>query len=91
MGLSYKPNVDDLRESPSLIIYEKLLKSTKAKLMLVEPNIRRSNSLNLYSFSKAYEIADIVVWLVNHNVFETKNFTNHPIIIDFCGFNRFNK
>lgn len=87
MGLAYKPNIDDLRESPSLIIYEQLKILTKADLLLVEPNIESSNSLKITPFDKACQAADIVVWLVKHNEFKMNNFYCNAKVIDFCGMN----
>jgi UDP-N-acetyl-D-mannosaminuronic acid dehydrogenase len=87
MGLAYKPNTNDLRESPSLEIYRQLKKLTKADLLLVEPNIKFSDIVQITPFKKAYERADIVVWLVKHDVFRKSNFKNNPKVIDFCGKN----
>lgn len=88
MGLTYKPNVDDLRESPSLSIYEQLKELTQAKLLLVEPYVESADALQITPYEQAYEAADLVVWLVNHNAFKQNNFKNNPKIIDLCGINR---
>lgn len=88
MGLAYKPNVDDLRESPSLYIYEKLKDLNQVNLLLVDPHVKSEDLPQITPYEKAYEAADLVVWLVNHNAFKKNNFMNNPKIIDFCGINQ---
>ena len=87
MGLAYKPNVDDLRESPSLFIYQQLKDLTQADLLLVDPHVKSVDLLQIIPYEQAYESADLVVWLVNHDDFKNNNFKNNPKIIDFCGIN----
>ena len=88
MGLAYKPNVDDLRESPSLYIYEKLKDLNQVNLLLVDPHVKSEDLPQITPYEQAYEAADLVVWLVNHNAFKKNNFMNNPKIIDFCGINQ---
>ncbi|MNN08389.1 UDP-glucose 6-dehydrogenase YwqF [compost metagenome] len=74
LGLAFKPNIDDLRESPALSIAEKFAASTGARLLLVEPNIDAlSGPLAqhaLVSVEDAVAQADILVLLVRHSDFK---------------------
>ncbi len=73
LGLAFKPNIDDLRESPALYIAKQFAENTGTQLLLVEPNIKTlpealaSNSL--VSLNDAITQADILVLLVNHREF----------------------
>ncbi len=85
MGLAFKPNIDDLRESPAKYITSRILSEANAEVLVVEPNVRNHKTFNLTSYTDAYEKADIVAWLVRHN-----EFINFPKIegkteFDFCG------
>ena len=82
-GLTYKPNVDDLRESPALSIAEKLL-SEDIDLVIVEPNIHAHPRFRLVEYGKALEISDIIVFLVAHREFFVIDFLD-KILLDFCG------
>lgn len=73
LGLSFKPNIDDLRESPAIEIACNLGKSTTAKLLLVEPHVDRLpdklSAHPLCTLETALERADVVAILVKHSVF----------------------
>lgn len=72
-GLSFKPNIDDLRESPALSIAKRIMEIHKAKIMLVEPNITKlPDTLSggtLVQFEAAVIAADIHILLVDHSEF----------------------
>lgn len=86
MGLAFKPNIDDLRESPAKSIATKVMQScNNAQIMLVEPNIEEHNVLKLTHYKDAYEKADIVAFLVNHREFAELNYRNDVKVLDFCG------
>jgi UDP-N-acetyl-D-mannosaminuronic acid dehydrogenase len=74
LGLAFKPNIDDLRESPAMSIAERLLNQTTAKVEFVEPNIDKlPRSLadgQLVTLEAALARADIVVVLVAHRQFQ---------------------
>jgi UDP-N-acetyl-D-mannosaminuronic acid dehydrogenase len=72
-GLAFKPNIDDLRESPALSIAEQVINMHPGSVMLVEPNIyelpKGFDDLLLVDLDLAYSEADIHVLLVDHNEF----------------------
>lgn len=85
MGLAFKPNIDDLRESPAKYITSRIISEARADVLVVEPNIGSHKSFNLTNYSDAYEKADIIVWLVNHKEFFTMPIEKNKIELDFCG------
>lgn len=86
MGLAFKPNIDDLRESPAKRITAEVMQSfNNADIMVVEPNITEHKVFKLTHFEKAYEEADIVVFLTAHNEFKTLEWRDDKVILDFCG------
>ncbi len=86
MGLAFKPNIDDLRESPSKHIVMKVIQDTgNANILVVEPNVETHNIFKLTDYKKAYEKADIVVMLTAHDPFKTLPYDDNKIILDFCG------
>ena len=85
MGLAFKPNIDDLRESPAKYITQKVLQSEPENLLVVEPNIEEHPVFKLTNYQTAYEKADIVAFLVAHNEFKTLPWQEEKVILDFCG------
>ena len=86
MGLAFKPNIDDLRESPAKSIASRVLQScNNGNVMVVEPNIEEHNVFKLTNYKTAYEKADIVVFLVNHKEFIELNYRSDVMLLDFCG------
>ena len=86
MGLAFKPNIDDMRESPSKRITTEVLQSkNNADILVVEPNIKEHNVFKLTPYIEAYERADIVVFLTAHNEFKELKWSDDKIILDFCG------
>ena len=86
MGLAFKPNIDDLRESPAKYITSNILQSCdNAEIMVIEPNVKTHDSFILTDYKTAYDTADIVVFLVNHKEFALLNYRTDVIVLDFCG------
>lgn len=86
-GLSFKPNIDDLRESPSLSICSEISASHPGNVYAVEPNVKKlesSENFSLISFEDSIEKSDIHVLLVNHDQFYS-NKPNSKYIIDTKG------
>jgi len=84
LGLTYKPDIDDLRESPSLYIVKKLLEEG-LDILPVEPNVKKIEGLKLYNLEIALQESDIIVFLVAHKVFKNVKLANNKLILDFCG------
>jgi UDP-N-acetyl-D-mannosaminuronic acid dehydrogenase len=82
MGLAFKPNIDDLRESPALEVFQSLVKSG-IDVLAVEPNLKNHNSIQLTKYTDAAQSADIVIFLVGHNEF--KGLSVDGQVLDFCG------
>lgn len=86
MGLAFKPNIDDLRESPSKYIVTKVMQScNNANMLVVEPNVETHNVFKLTDYKEAYEKADIVVFLTAHEPFKSLPYREDKVILDFCG------
>ena len=85
MGLAFKPDIDDLRESPAMYIVSRIIAESRADVLVVEPYINSHKSFNLANFNEAYNKADIIVWLVRHKPFLTVHKQTKKIELDFCG------
>jgi len=86
MGLAFKPNIDDLRESPAKYIAQKILQNANnEEYYIVEPNIETHSVFKLTDYREAVDKSDIVVFLVAHKEFKKLNIPNDKRILDFCG------
>lgn len=85
MGLAFKPDIDDLRESPAKYIASRVIAEARGEVLICEPNIESHSSFTLSSPQDAYEEADIVAWLVKHKVFASVQGSDDKIELDFCG------
>lgn len=85
MGLAFKPNIDDLRESPAKYIAQKVMQSEQNGFYIVEPNIKEHSVFRLTEYMEAYEDADIVAFLVAHKEFKTLEYRHDKMILDFAG------
>ena len=79
LGLSFKPDIDDLRESPSLEITKKIAAMGFKKQYIVEPNIidlpveLKTSLSELVDLQKAIVSSDILLLLVDHTPFKKMN------------------
>lgn len=86
MGLAFKPNIDDLRESPAIYIAERIIQEAgNSDLFIVEPNVHEHKIFKLTEYKEAITKADIVVLLVAHEEFKNLEFNENQIVLDFCG------
>ena len=86
MGLAFKPNIDDLRESPAKYITTKVMQScNNADFLVCEPNIEEHKVFKLTDYKEVYEKADIIVFLTAHDPFKKLPWRDDKIILDFCG------
>ena len=81
MGLSFKPDIDDLRESPALFITRRLI-ADGLDVLAVEPNITEYQDFDIVNYSEAVEKADVVTFLVAHKEFKELDIKTD---LDFCG------
>jgi UDP-N-acetyl-D-mannosaminuronic acid dehydrogenase len=92
LGITFKPDIDDLRESPSLHIAKKISWRHTGRVIVVEPHIAElpagfaSNAV-LRTLSDALTLSDIVVILVGHKDFKglPTNTWHRRGVIDVCG------
>mgnify|MGYP006075126475 CR=1 FL=1 len=87
LGLAFKPDIDDLRESRALEVAETLLEEGY-EIVAVEPNIQSHKNFSLLNLSDAIEQSDIICVLVRHREFlnlEIKKKLQKHNTLDFCG------
>jgi len=86
MGLAFKPNIDDLRESPAKYIVQKVLQEAQDETyFIVEPNIKDHQVFKITDYQTAAQQADIVALLVAHDEFKNLNLNPQQVVLDFCG------
>lgn len=84
MGLAFKPDIDDLRESPALLVAQSL-KEASFTTLNVEPNLHESHAIEITDTANAIKSADIIVFLVSHSGFKSLELPEDKIVLDFCG------
>lgn len=89
LGLAYKPNVDDLRDSPSITVVDALSHLPNTKLKIVEPFIKEWK-LQLTTLEEALDHADIIVTLTGHDQFKEVAASKlaNKWVVDACGIYR---
>lgn len=93
LGLAFKADIDDLRESPALNIVEELAAKNMGEILVVEPNITElpanlaDKNVSLVSLESALEQANVVVVLVDHKQFKAADKTEFAskVVIDTRG------
>jgi UDP-N-acetyl-D-mannosaminuronic acid dehydrogenase len=83
LGLTFKADVDDIRESPALDIVKSFL-NTDIQFLVCEPNLSENNFLKLHALKVVIEKADFLVFLVPHKEFKNINFGDKEYL-DLCG------
>ena len=86
MGLAFKPNIDDLRESPAKYIAQRVMQDAHdEEYYIVEPNIHDHHVFKISDYRVAVEKADIIVFLVAHDEFKNLVIGEKKVVLDFCG------
>lgn len=89
MGLSYKPDIDDLRESPAKYIVESLVKKQVGDVLVCEPNVEKvkNPAITLVNCDTLLKKADIIVALVAHKEFRQldPHLLKEKMVVDVCG------
>lgn len=83
LGLTFKPDVDDIRHSPALLIISKLI-ARGLNILTCEPNLTNHEFLTLYPLEKVLVEADLIVILVAHSAFKNLDCTSRNVF-DLCG------
>jgi UDP-N-acetyl-D-mannosaminuronic acid dehydrogenase len=87
LGLAFKPDIDDLRESPALEV-AKALAAKDYDVVAVEPNISSHNDFTLLELENAINDCDVIAVLVKHREFlhsDMRERLVHAHALDFCG------
>ncbi|WP_215397965.1 UDP-N-acetyl-D-mannosamine dehydrogenase [Rheinheimera oceanensis] len=87
-GLAFKPDIDDLRESPAMSIAQQLIALHTGPVVLVEPNIdslpAKLTGQTLLNAQQAFAEADVHILLVDHKVFRSEK-PSQGIVVDTKG------
>lgn len=86
LGIAFKPNIDDLRESPAVLVVEKLVQFGH-EVSVVEPNIESHSNFTLVSLEELDDF-DVIAVLVKHQEFDNpqiRSYLQKKNTLDFCG------
>ena len=87
LGLAFKPDIDDLRESPAVHVAS-ALQAQAYNVVAVEPNIQSHEKFKLLTAEDALQTADVIAVLVKHRRFvqlAAAGELGSAAILDFCG------
>lgn len=93
LGITFKANVDDVRESSALEIVANLAEKYSNQILVVEPNLKwlpttlQNKPIQHVSFDQASQEADLLVLLVDHKEFKKPRINSHKqqTVLDFKG------
>ncbi|HSB95422.1 MAG TPA: UDP-N-acetyl-D-mannosamine dehydrogenase [Spongiibacteraceae bacterium] len=87
LGLAFKADVDDLRESPAMDIVRRLQNENIGQLLICEPNLKSHADIELASLQHVIDEADIILLLVDHKPFKriTASDLKEKVVIDTRG------
>ena len=83
LGLAFKPDVDDLRQSPALHITTELLVAG-LEVLACEPYLHDHSTIKLHGLEQVLADADLLVFLVAHTPFRNLVLTGRSVF-DLCG------
>ena len=81
--MTFKPDIDDCRESPALKIINNLV-SSGYEISICEPNIKKFENLNILEFNEVIKNSELLIFLVAHSDFKNIN-TFGKETINLCG------
>ena len=90
-GLTYKPDSNDIRESPSFKIVKHFSKNKKLKVIVYEPNLNKNEfkslKINTFNIADTIRMSNLSIILVNHQKFKKNKFRNlfKNSLIDISG------